>query len=115
MADLTNKVAIVTGSASGIGAETVRLFLEGGAKIVAVDRQSPPAPAEIVKRFPERVRSVQGDVAEETTAKAATQEALTAFGRVDILVNNAGLAIIKPLHEHTPEEWDRVMNVNVKS
>src|SRR5437879_2258828 len=115
MADLTNKVAIITGSASGIGAETVRLFLEAGAKVVAVDRQAPPVAPALLERFPRHLRSVQGDVADEAAAKAYSHEALTSFGRIDILINNAGMAVIKPLHEHTPEEWDRVMNVNVKS
>jgi NAD(P)-dependent dehydrogenase (short-subunit alcohol dehydrogenase family) len=115
MADLTGKVAIITGAASGIGAETVRLFLEAGANVVAVDRQTPPVAAALVQRFAGQLRGLPGDVADETTAKAFTDEALSAFGRIDILVNNAGIAVIKPLHEHTPEEWDRVMNVNVKS
>jgi NAD(P)-dependent dehydrogenase (short-subunit alcohol dehydrogenase family) len=82
---------------------------------VAVDRQTPPVPSTLEQRFSGRLRSVQGDVAEEPTAEKFAREAIEAFSRIDVLVNNAGIAVIKPLHEHTPEEWDRVMNVNVKS
>ncbi len=115
MIDLTNKVAVITGAASGIGAETVRLFLEAGAMVVAVDRQTPPVAAALQQRYSSQLRGVQGDVAEEATAAAFVREAVGAFGRIDVLVNNAGIAVIKPLHEHTPDEWDRVMNINVKS
>jgi NAD(P)-dependent dehydrogenase (short-subunit alcohol dehydrogenase family) len=112
---LDNKTAIVTGSASGIGAATVQLFLEAGASVVAVDVQEPACPATAQQQFGARVRQVRGDVAEEATAKQATSLALGSFGRVDVLINNAGIAVIKKIHEHSPEEWDRVMNVNVKS
>jgi dihydroanticapsin dehydrogenase len=112
---MDKKTAIITGAASGIGAAAVRLFLESGANVVAVDVQEPACPAAVEKQFSNRVRQVHGDVAEEMTAKKAVQMALDSFGRVDVLINNAGIAVIKKIHEHTPEEWDRVMNVNVKS
>ena len=54
-------------------------------------------------------------MAEEQTAIDFTREALEHFGKVDILVSNAALSIVKPLHLHTPEDWDTVMNANVKS
>ncbi len=110
-----DKTAIITGSASGIGVETVRLFLEAGANVVAVDVQEPPCPSALQHTYGPRVRSVHGDVAVEATAKEAVQLATKSFGTIDVLINNAGIAIIKKLHEHTPEDWDRVMNINVKS
>jgi NAD(P)-dependent dehydrogenase (short-subunit alcohol dehydrogenase family) len=58
---------------------------------------------------------VQGDVGLEQTAIEFTRAAVEAFGRIDVLVNNAGISVVKPLHEHTPEEWDAVMNTNVKA
>jgi dihydroanticapsin dehydrogenase len=112
---LDKKTAIVTGSASGIGAATVALFLQSGANVVAVDVQEPACPTSLEQQFGGRVRQVHGDVAEEATAKKAVQSALASFGQLDVLINNAGIAAIKKIHEHTPEEWDRVMNVNVKS
>ncbi|MDZ4687271.1 MAG: SDR family oxidoreductase [Planctomycetaceae bacterium] len=113
--DFTGKTAVVTGAASGIGAEVVRLFLESGANVVGVDVQEPPVPAALRERFAGRLVSVRGDVSQEATAVEYARQAVAAFGRIDLLVNNAGIACIKPLHEHTEAEWDRVMDVNVKS
>jgi NAD(P)-dependent dehydrogenase (short-subunit alcohol dehydrogenase family) len=62
-----------------------------------------------------RLRYLRGDVADEATAREFTRLAVESFGRLDVLVNNAGVSVVKPLHEHTPEEWDRVMAINVKS
>ncbi len=67
------------------------------------------------ERFPGRLAIVHGDVADESTAIAFTEEALRRFGRMDILVSNAAVSVVKALHLHTPEEWDAVMNSNVKS
>jgi NAD(P)-dependent dehydrogenase (short-subunit alcohol dehydrogenase family) len=112
-----DKVTVVTGAASGIGEAIVRLFLEAGARVVAVD-----ADMRLRSVFtgldaarPDRLRCVVGDVARGETADAYVSEALEAFGRIDVMINNAGVAIIKPITELTPEEWDRVMDVNVKS
>jgi NAD(P)-dependent dehydrogenase (short-subunit alcohol dehydrogenase family) len=69
----------------------------------------------LLQQFGTRVEQVKGDVAIESTAQQAVQLALKSFGKIDVLINNAGIAIIKKLHEHTPEDWDRVMNINVKS
>jgi NAD(P)-dependent dehydrogenase (short-subunit alcohol dehydrogenase family) len=113
--DLTGKTAIVTGAASGIGAEVVRLLLESGANVAGVDVQTPPCPVVLRERFGSRLVGVRGDVSQEATAVEFTRQAVETFGRIDLLVNNAGIACIKPLHEHAEAEWDRVMNVNVKS
>jgi NAD(P)-dependent dehydrogenase (short-subunit alcohol dehydrogenase family) len=115
--NLNDKVAIVTGAASGIGAEIVRLYADAGARVVAVDidRGVEAVAATLETRHPGQVRSVVGDVALESTAVAYTRVAVGAFGRIDIMVNNAGVACVKSIADHTPDEWDRVMNVNVKS
>lgn len=115
--DLTAKAVIVTGAASGIGAEIVRLFLEANARIVAVDvdPQLPNAMEALTSRFPERLRCLMGDVGLEETALAYTREALESYGKIDVMINNAAVSYVKPIAEHTPEEWDRVMNVNVKA
>lgn len=112
---MNGKTAIVTGSASGIGAETVRLLLETGASVIAVDVQDSACPEALQKLYGSRVKQLQGDIAVEATAQNAVRLAVQAFGSVDVLINNAGIAIIKKIHEHSEEEWDRVMNVNVKS
>lgn len=114
---LDGKVVIVTGAASGIGAEIVRLFLAAGARMVAVDLdpQLPAAAQPLRDRYPDRLHCVVGDVAAEETARAYTGRALEAYGRIDVMINNAAVACVKAIADHTPEEWDRVMNVNVKS
>ena len=109
---LDGKVAIVTGAASGIGLATVRQFLESGAKgVVGVDvaeRRGELGGAE-------RLKWIMGDVSLEETSKEYARVAVEAFGRIDVKVNNAAVSVIKPIHEHTPAEWDAVMNVNVKA
>ena len=111
--DLDGKVSIVTGAASGIGAAIVRLFLEAGARVVAVDVD--PRGMTAAGRDPDRLRRVVGDVAAEQTARDYTGAAVEAFGRIDVMINNAAISVVKPIAEHTPEEWDRVFAVNVKA
>src|SRR5205823_14956772 len=107
---LAGKVAVITGAASGIGLATVKRFLECGAVgVVAVDRSPQPA------HEPEsRLLSIKGDVAEESCAEEFTRVAIDRFGRIDILISNAAVSVVRAIHEDTPAEWDRVMNVNVK-
>lgn len=115
--ELSDKVAVVTGAASGIGEAIVRLYLDAGAQVVAVDRD--PRLNEQLKKQDttrtSRLRCVIGDVAEEDVHAAYVAEAVKSFGRLDVMVNNAGVSCVKPIADHTPEEWDRVMNTNVKA
>lgn len=111
---LHDKIAIVTGAASGIGASITRLYLNAGASVVAVDRDSRLSKS-LSDVASDRLRCVVGDVATEAVHEEYVKEAIQAFGRIDVLVNNAAVALVKPIHEHSPDEWDRVMNVNVKS
>jgi NAD(P)-dependent dehydrogenase (short-subunit alcohol dehydrogenase family) len=115
---LEGKVAIVTGASSGIGLAVTRAYLEcGAAGVVAVFRRHevPDELQQAMRSFPDRLVVVRGDVAQEQTAIDFTRAALEQFGKIDIFVSNAALSIVKPLHLHTPEEWDTVMNANVKS
>lgn len=114
--ELTGKVAIVTGAASGIGLATVKGYLDSQIEgIVAVDMAAEPPAALTSDPRASRLRYVRGDVGLEQTAIDFTQTAMNAFGRIDVLVNNAGISVVKPIHEHTPQEWDAVMNTNVKA
>ena len=111
---LGGKVSVVTGAASGIGEAVVRRFVEAGGKVVAVDWD-----ANLPDRFPglpaDALRFVVGDVSRESTATAYAREAVDAFGRIDVMVNNAGVSVVKAIADHSDEEWDRVLGVNVKS
>lgn len=115
---LEGKVAVVTGAFSGIGLAITRRFLEcGAAGVIGVDR-SPGLPDELrasQAEFDRKLVTVHGDVAEESTAQQFSKAAMDDFGRIDILVSNAGVSVVRPIHEHTPEEWDSVMNSNVKA
>ena len=115
---LEGRVAIVTGAASGVGLATTRQFLDShAAGVVAVDIVERP-PAELqphLEAASPRLVYVCGDVSHDETAGRFTQVAMQRFGRIDILLNNAGVSVVKPIHAHTPEEWNWVMDTNVKA
>lgn len=112
---LAGKVAVVTGAASGIGLAIVQQYLESGIQgLVAVD-VAESLPADLISAHGDRLIYIRGDVTLDETARSMTQAATERFGHIDILVNNAGINVVKALHLHTPEEWDRVMNTNVKA
>ena len=112
---LAGKTAIITGSASGIGAATVRLFLERGATVVAVDRTETKVATSLDHALAARCHSVVGDVREADTFERATAKALSVGTTIDVVINNAGVALVKPIHEHTIDEWHRVFDTNVTS
>src|SRR5271170_5167353 len=115
---LAGKVAVVTGASSGIGLAITRAYLACGATgVVAVFRRAliPEELEQALKLYQGKLIIVRGDVAEEQTSINFTKVALDSFGRIDILVSNAALSIVKAIHLHSPEEWDTVMNANVKS
>ena len=115
---LEGKVAIVTGAASGIGLAVTRRFLECGvAGLVGVDRQT-LMPEELrigQEEYGPKLVMVYGDVGEHITSEHFTRAAIENFGRIDVFVSNAGVSVVRAVHEHTPEEWDTVMNTNVKA
>jgi NAD(P)-dependent dehydrogenase (short-subunit alcohol dehydrogenase family) len=115
---LQGKVAIVTGASSGIGLAITRRFLDcGAAGVIGVFRRTsiPDELRACQSEFGSKLVIVHGDVAEEETARQFTAAAMDNFGRIDVLVNNAAISVVRAIHEHTPEEWDRVMNSNVKA
>jgi NAD(P)-dependent dehydrogenase (short-subunit alcohol dehydrogenase family) len=115
---LEGKVAVITGASSGIGLAITRTYLECGATgVVAVFRRKeiPKELSDARSRYAGRLVFVQGDVGEENTSVEFTKAAVDQYGRLDVLVANAAVSIVKPLHLHSPEEWDHVMNSNVKA
>lgn len=112
MARLDGKVAIVTGGARGMGAATVRLFVEAGAKVAIADVLDDAGPA-LAGELGEAARYHRLDVTSEA-AWAETVAAVEAdFGPVDVLVNNAGVLLFRTLLETSLEEYRRVLDVNL--
>ncbi len=112
---LADRVAIVTGAGSGIGAATARRFAEEGARLGLNDLR-PEYLEELLPSLPGAGHlAVAGDVSEEATVERLAHETRKAFGRIDVLVNNVGELFFKDVTETTVEEWDRLMAVNVRS
>ncbi len=112
---LRDKVTIVTGAASGIGRATALLFASEGARLVLNDIDSQGLETVLLQTGRDKTRAVAGNVAEEETARRLAHEAMSAFGRIDVLVNNAGVHFVRDITDMTVEEWDRLMDINLKS
>jgi len=118
MGKLDEKVAIVTGAASGIGKATARLFSVEGAKVVVADwdEEAGAAVAAELRREGGHAIFVQADVSRSEDMQRMVQAALNEFGRIDILINNAGIEGQQAqTADATEENWDHVMEVNLKS
>lgn len=116
---LQDRVAIVTGSSSGIGAGVAAAFAREGAAVV-VNYPTPAqaaqgeAVAQAIRAAGGRAHAVRADVAVEADADALVDACLAQYGRVDVLVNNAGIAAAAPVHEIPVEQWDRVLAVHLR-
>ncbi len=114
MGALEGKVAVVTGSSSGIGAAIARLFAAEGALVVVNSARSVEAGEALATEVGGTY--VQADVSDEVQAQALVQAAVDAHGRLDVLVNNAGTTEVIPHHDLdavTDEVWHRILDVNV--
>ena len=111
---LTDQVAIITGSARGIGRATAVGLAREGASIVVADINAAGAQeaAAEIAALGQRAIAVQTDVADQEQVQAMVQRATKAFGRIDILVNNAGNAVLSPLLETTAAVWDRTLDIH---
>jgi len=115
---LTGRVALVTGSAGGIGKAIARKFAEEGACIVLNDLNTErleETKAEFLKDFgKDNVIAIPLDVTDAQSAASAFETACLAFGGIDIVVNNAGISISQSIAEHTEENWDKLYDILVK-
>jgi NAD(P)-dependent dehydrogenase (short-subunit alcohol dehydrogenase family) len=106
---LKNKVAIVTGAARGIGRGIADEFLKQGAKVVYSDLAN-------VENLPaENAAFIACDVSDSAQVDNLVRQTVEKFGQLDILVNNAGVYPFKPFLEITEADWDKVLNINLKS
>lgn len=109
-----DRIAVVTGGAKGIGGATATRFLEEGAHVAVLDVDEKRA-QERLEPFGDLGLFLPCDVSKASQVEAAFQRIAARFGGVDILVNNAGIQRYSTVTETTEEEWDLVMNVNLKS
>jgi ketoreductase RED2 len=112
---LDGKVALVTGSSSGIGEAVARSLAAEGARVVVNSTRSVEAGERVAGELPDATY-VQADVADEAAARRLVDATVERYGRLDVLVNNAGTTAVIPHHDlesATPDVWRRIFDVNV--
>ncbi len=113
--DLTGKVAVVTGANTGIGQGIAVALAQAGAAIAAVGRSSMEETASIVEPTGVRFVSIMADLGTIAPVSSIVEETVSSLGGLDILVNNAGIIRRNDAIDFTEEDWDTVMNTNLKS
>ena len=113
---LQGSVALVTGASSGIGEATARALAAEGATIAAVARRKERLDALVseIEGGGGRAVAIEADVTQQDEAVAAVEKAAIHCGSLDIVVNNAGVMLLGPMEDAPTEEWDRMIDVNVK-
>jgi NAD(P)-dependent dehydrogenase (short-subunit alcohol dehydrogenase family) len=117
LADLKDKVAIVTGGTSGIGREAAVLFAEAGAKVVVSGRRATEGAetVDLVRAAGGDALFVKGDVSQSADVQSLVQKTVEKFGRLDLAFNNAGIeGNWVPIVEQSEEDWDRTIDINLK-
>ena len=111
------RVALVTGAGSGIGLATAQRFAEEGARVALVDQnvEAGQDAASAIRASGGVCEFYHADLAVEPEIIQAMNKVIDKFGRVDHLVNNAGMVLVKGIEECSAEEWDRVIDVNLRS
>ena len=112
---MQDKVAIVTGSAAGIGKEIAITYAREGAKVVIADmnKEAAEATAQELRSSGGQAMSVAMDVTDEAAVNAGVAEVVAAWGGVDVLVSNAGIQIVHPLEEFTLAEWKKMLAIHL--
>lgn len=112
---LKDKVAIITGGASGIGLAAVKRFLEEGAKVIIADYNKETGEKQTVAlKEKDAVEFIHTDVSDRTSVQTLVDKTIALFGRIDILINNAGILADATLVNMTEEQFDHVIDINLK-
>jgi 3-oxoacyl-[acyl-carrier protein] reductase len=117
MANLNNKIALVTGGSRGIGAGIAKRLAADGASVAITYTKAADAAASVVREIERaggKAMAIQADAADAKAVTAAVEKTVATYGRLDVLVNNAGTAIPKQFQETTLEELDRVIDINFR-
>jgi len=111
-----NKVAIITGAGSGIGKETALMFAKEGAKVVIADinEKSGRETVAEIKKVGNEGLFVKVDISNKEQSKQMVMDTLENYGRIDVLINNGGIIQDALISKMTEEQWDRVININLK-
>ena len=120
MGKLDDKIALITGSSSGIGKAVALAFAREGAHIALnypndSEAQNAAEVSSAIAALGRRVTATQADVSKEDQARALVDETMRTYGRIDILVNNAGIATVSTVGEMPVAMWDEMMAVNLRS
>jgi meso-butanediol dehydrogenase / (S,S)-butanediol dehydrogenase / diacetyl reductase len=110
---LANKIAIITGAGSGIGAATAKRFVEEGATVIVADKNLPNA-EKVAAALGQSARAISCDVSKTDEVQALIEGTAKRHGRLDILVNNAGYGIKGSVVDTSEADWDALMSVNIK-
>ena len=112
---LQDKIAIVTGAASGLGKEIAAVYAREGAKVAIADlnRDAAQAVADDLNKEGLRAMAIAADVADEGQVNAAVAEVVKAWGGVDILVSNAGIQIVHPIEQFPFAEWKKMLAIHL--
>jgi NAD(P)-dependent dehydrogenase (short-subunit alcohol dehydrogenase family) len=113
---LRGRVGLITGTATGIGRSGALLFAEQGAALVTLDtnRELGLQTVAAIERAGGRARFVEGDVSRAQDVRRAVDSALEAYGKLDLLWSNAGIGVFKTITDTSEQEWDRIVDVNLK-
>jgi len=114
MADMTGQVALVTGGVRGIGLAISQRLMDRGVKVAAGYSRDSDASQQFADKYGERGATIhKGNIGSNEDCVRVVNEGMAKHGRLDILVNNAGITVDKTVRRMTPEEWDKVIHVNL--
>jgi len=116
MKSFNDMVVLITGGGSGIGKAACILFAEAGAKVgvLDIDCDAGSKVVDIIKNKKRNSFFMKVDVSKSSEVEKVVKRIVSDYKRIDVLFNNAGIELGKPIHETAEEEWDRVMDVNIK-